>query len=542
MQLRTILPALAVLVGTLPAQPPGAKPGSVEGIVTNAVTGEPVKKATVNLMQIPAAGMPSDKTAITDAVGHFRFDQVEAGSYLASPDKDGFERTFRVPAPNSAHVIVAEEQQVQNVALKLVPVATISGHVLDEDGDPIPRAQVAILRYFYGSGRKRLNQTTSAQTNDLGEFEVIDLPPGRYYALVSVPASQDIPPRTRWTRPEEAYPLTFYPNAREAGQAVAIDLAAGAHFSDIDFQLRKTPAYHIRGRIDGEISAFPRALAGLIVEAPDTNTAIAQSKLKAGNFDLGGLAPGIYAIRYLQFIEIGLSNATETIHVADGDINGLTLARKPPLNLTGTVTAEGAQPDPMDLHVTLVPVHGKDFPGADAASQNGKVEFKDVPPNVYEFQIFNVPRGKYVKSIRFGDREINSGELDLTEQSSAPFNILLGTDGGDVDGTVQTATGEPAAMAEVTLAAAEEYEARADLFKTAVTDAGGNFSFKDVAPGEYKVLAWQLDTDDSTRYSEFRKPFESRSAAITVGPKDKVSVQLSVITADDMAQERSKLP
>lgn len=544
MQLRTILPALAILVGALAAQPPAAKPGSVEGVVTNSLSGEAVKKATVSLFIRSERGKPTTKTAITDAAGHFRFDQVEPGSYYATPDKDGFERNFSTGAPNSARVVVASEQQVQGIALKLVPVATISGHVLDEDGDPIAHARIAILRYFYDTGRKRLGQIASAESNDLGEFDAIDLPAGRYHALVSVPASQDIPPRTRWTRPEEAYPLTFYPNGREASQAAAIDVAAGAHVNNIDFKMRKEPAFHIRGKIESLPQAGDRTFASLTVEAPDSGDAdiIAQSTLRTADFDLRGLTPGTYTVRYFRLSGQKLFETFQTVYVRDGDVNGLSLGREQELDFSGTVTVEGPPPDRMSLQVGLIGVHGMDNPRTLHASPDGKLEFKNIHPNLYEIHIFNVPPGTYVKSIRFGDREINDGELDLAESSSAPLNIVLGTDGGQVDGTVQTASGEPAAMAEVTLAAAEEYEARSDLFKSATTDAGGNFQFKDVAPGEYKVFAWQLDTDRSTRSTEFRKPFEGKSAAITVGPKDKVAVQLSVITADEMAQERNKLP
>ena len=42
-------------------------------------------------------------------------------------------------------VTVAEEQHVQDVALKLLPLGTVSGHVLDEDGDPIVGAQIGVL-------------------------------------------------------------------------------------------------------------------------------------------------------------------------------------------------------------------------------------------------------------------------------------------------------------------------------------------------------------------------------------------------------------
>jgi hypothetical protein len=204
MKAAAILPVLAMAALGLRAQAPAAKPGSVEGVVTNSVTGEPVKKAAVLL---------ADKyTAMTDAAGHFHFDNVAPGGYIVSADKDGFQATNpKLPLP----ITVAEEQHVQDVALKLTPLATVSGHVFDEDGDPIPRAQVAVLRYFYGPGRKRLNQVSFAQANDLGEFEALNLPPGRYYFQVSPSPLRNIPPHTRWTHPEQAYPVTFYPNARK---------------------------------------------------------------------------------------------------------------------------------------------------------------------------------------------------------------------------------------------------------------------------------------------------------------------------------------
>jgi hypothetical protein len=56
------------------------------------------------------------------------------------------------------------------------------------------------------------------------------------------------------------------------------------------------------------------------------------------------------------------------------------------------------------------------------------------------------------------------------------------------------------------------------------------------------VFAWESDPEGSAQSAEFRKPFESKGVAVTVGPKEKASVQVNVITADDVERERSKLP
>jgi Carboxypeptidase regulatory-like domain len=533
MKVAAILPILAMFAVALRAQAPAAKPGSVEGAVTNSITGEPVKRAAVTL--------GGKYTTVTDAAGHFHFDNVAPGGYFVMADREGFQAN-QTPQPR-LQVTVAEEEHVQDVALKLVPLATVSGHVLDEDGDPIPRAQIGVLRYSYELGRKRLYPVAWSQSNDLGEFEALNLPPGRYYLQVRVSLPRNIPPHTRFTHAEEAYPVTFYPNASEAAQATATNVAAGAHVSNIDFRLRKMPAYHIRGTVS-DAGARPGAEGTVEAETSDLTfgARIAEAGLQAdGSFDLRGFANGSYRVSFRMESGRGWSTG-QTVRVSDADVNGVALAEKPSGHVFGSVVVEGTPPDKLNLQASLVAIQGRDQHKNVGVGGDGGIMIPTVPPQMYQLQISNVPSGKYVKSIRFGDREITNGEIDLTEPTGALLKIVLGADGGEVDGTVQNASGQSAAEMQVTLAPAEEFDARSDLLKHAVSNASGNFQIKDVAPGEYRVFAWESDRDGSTQSAEFRKPFESKGVAVTVGPKEKPSVQLYVITSDDMAKEMSKLP
>jgi len=534
MRIAAIFSALAMFGITLRAQPSAPKPGSVQGLVTSSVTGEPVKKAIVAL---EGAQSQNNKTATSDAMGRFQFDSVAPGLYYLSAARDGFQASNE----KRTRVAVAEEQNVKDVVVKVVPLASVIGHVLGEDGDPIVRAQVRVLQYYYGSVRKWTNTVGASQANDLGEFDVVDLPPGRYYFQVMAPSPRTVPPHTRWTHPEEAYAVTYYPNVRELSQATATDVAAGAHLSNIDFHLGKMPAFHIRGTISGVVSGA--GAEGRVQVAPLSGSRenIAGTALQAdGTFDLRGLVSGAYSLSYLRFGVRGQSGIGQTISVSDSDVNGVNLIDKPTIAISGTVTVEGTQPNELNIQISIAAE--REMAAMGAPSADGRFEIKDIPPQVYQVEVSNFRPGTYVKSIRFGDHEIPSGELDLTESTSAPLNIVLAEDGGEVDGNVQTATSQPAVETQVTLAPAEEYDGRSDLFKRVITDASGNFQIKDVAPGEYKVFAWESDLEGSTRSAEFRKPFESKSAGVTVGPKDKASVQLTVITADDMARERSKLP
>jgi hypothetical protein len=251
---------------------------------------------------------------------------------------------------------------------------------------------------------------------------------------------------------------------------------------------------------------------------------------------------GSYNVVYTQYQERRVFSARAAIHVADSDVNGLELAIKPPVDVSGTVTAEGSQPEKMGVQVSLSP---KDRGGQDASTRagaDGKFLIQSAAPELSIVQIFNLPPGTYVKSIHLGDQDVRTGEIDLSDRPSALLNIVLGEDGGEVDGRVQNASGQPVATMLVTLAPSEEYGDRWDLLKQTSTDPSGNFRIQDVAPGDYKVFAWEIDPDGGAQFAEFRKTFESRSASVTVGPKDKAAVQLTVITAEDVEKERSKLP
>jgi protocatechuate 3,4-dioxygenase beta subunit len=539
MKVAAILPFLALLPGTLRAQTPAAKPGSVEGVVINSVTGEPVKKAVVTL------GETNPTAVMTNADGHFHFDNVTPGTYLIAAQRDGFHPPAVLRLPRLS-ITVAPERHVQDIAIKLMPLGIIRGHVLDEDGDPIVRAQVAVLRYFYDQGRKQLNQLAFLQTNDLGEFEALNLPPGRYYLQAVVWPPRNIPPHTRWGHSEEAYPAIFYPNVRDVGQATAIDVAPGAHVSNIDFRMQKMPAYHIRGTVLGGAGGQPGTLGQVSLGTPESNLEanVAESNIQPdGGFDVRGVVGGSYRLSFTRFAaDAAFSYPSLMVRIADADVNDVVLAPKPDVNVSGIVTVEGSRIDKLQVQISLMARNSMGGTGSGPVGPDEKFTMQGVPPGVFQVQISNVPAGKYVKSIRFGDREVKSGEIDLSEGGGASLNIVLGEDSGEVDGNVQTAGGQPAASTEVTLAPVDEYSGRFDLLKRARTDASGNFHIKDVAPGEYKVFAWENETDSKSQSAEFRKPFDSKSSAVTVGPKDRASVQVIAITVGDIEKEMSKLP
>jgi hypothetical protein len=543
MKVAAIVSALALLVPLVRAQESAVKPGSIDGTVTNSVTGEPVKKAAIGLgAPYLHANTDGDYGTITDAAGHFHFENVQPGTYVIRAERDGFWDIRNNRPGLFSTIVLKEDQHVQDIAIQLMPLAVISGHVLDDDGDPIVRASALIFRYSYAGGKKQLQQAGSTQSNDLGEFEFLNLQPGRYYVQAFASPPSNIPPHTRWAHGEEEYPATFYQNAREIGQATATDVAAGAHAAGIDVRLRKAPAYHVRGTVTGAPTEVGTGV--VTVRAPNELATNSAGLASDGSFDIRGVPSGLYDISYTQFGAKATTRpsqySSQSIRVADADVNAVALTRQPEMELHGTIVVEGDRPERLNVRVSLC--GNKIGAVSDAAAPDGSFTIFRVPSGVCDLDLDNLPSGKYVKSIHYGDREIKAGQVDFSNGVNGLLNIVLGSDGGEVDGNVQSASSQAAAGVQVVLAPAEESNVRPDLLRRVATDASGNFQIKDVAPGDYKVSAWESDSDGIIDFAEFRKLFDGKGALVTVDSRQKASVSLAVITEDEIEQGRSKLP
>ena len=69
---------------------------------------------------------------------------------------------------------------------------------------------------------------------------------------------------------------------------------------------------------------------------------------------------------------------------------------------------------------------------------------------------------------------------------------------------------------------------RNDLFKSTSADAGGHFKILGVAPGSYRLYAWEEADLNAVRYDpDFVKPFESlgKSLQIAEGARESVSLK-----------------
>ena len=171
------------------AEVPAVRPEercTIEGSVQNALTGEPLRKANLTLRLAegrPGGGTGMSYTTSTDAAGRFTIANIEPGKYRLSAERTGFvdqQYGAKTPSQGGAIITLDKSQKLRDAAIRMTPHGVVAGRVLDEDGDPLANTNIQVLRSAYVRGRKQLIQVENGSTNDLGEYRIYGLPPGRY--------------------------------------------------------------------------------------------------------------------------------------------------------------------------------------------------------------------------------------------------------------------------------------------------------------------------------------------------------------------------
>jgi len=136
---------------------------SISGQVSNAATGEPVRRAMVSLRRIDMSpgvtNIQVSNTASTDATGQFAITGIAPGKYRLSAEHSGFIVTqYGARGPNKPGTLLTLEpgQKSSDLAMRLTPQGVIAGRVLDEEGEPVANVDVQVLRQQYMQGHKQM--------------------------------------------------------------------------------------------------------------------------------------------------------------------------------------------------------------------------------------------------------------------------------------------------------------------------------------------------------------------------------------------------
>jgi hypothetical protein len=373
------------VVGTGPQTPPRDRvppprvgTGVVKGRVVDGTTGAAVARARV-MMQGVGGGTP----ATTDADGSFSFTGLPPGPVMLMVQKSTYLMTRyptmgRTIRSQTRPLVLRDGQVLDNVVVPLFHGGSISGRVIDANGDLVDNAQVSLLRVPSGGRTGKPTMAQGNSTNDLGEFRIGRLEPGTY--LVQVTARGD---GEMYTTPNGASPPpaslplpTFYPTALAFEQAQPIAVERGQAITDIDVVLAEGTPGVVTGTVltaDGQPippNTFPNVMIRRVM-----------SDKVPGWYDYGGvrtmsrpdgtfravMPPGEYTIEARLMPRNGGGPtrpedeqvATARVSVVSGGEESLTMTVGPGASATGRVVFEGTSPAPPNPGRIRVPMMGE---------------------------------------------------------------------------------------------------------------------------------------------------------------------------------------
>jgi beta-lactamase regulating signal transducer with metallopeptidase domain len=525
-----------------------------------------------------------------DASGRFTIKDLPPGQYTLAADQQGF---FEIPGrPVIAGV---EAGKPTNVAVPLLVGGTITGRVKNAAGRMIPNANVTAFRITYINGKIVPQAQSSQITDDRGEYRMFWLPPGDYVVVadpprypVSGPANAPVvggpgvavPPPGTLSTPQ--FMRTFYPQSLTTQDAGIIAVKSGDQLTGMDITVKKSATYKISGNVHAApysgpelppargrgANADPNApqriqvFLGLeyrdpsVIDMRSTNlggTVPSAGSLFLtpsgdgfrGTFEVRDVLPGEYYLvpRVTQLVTTGagIFNANRIpVDIRDRDATGLSIELVPNESVNGTVTIDGRPPGNVTVRVALGAVGNPSptYQGISARAvipkaDDGTFTIANVPQSRYRVEMgVGLPPDLYVSDVRLGPVSVFDTGFEVGREPLAPLQVALRSGAGIVEGVVRDGFNKPVSNATVVIIPPDVRRDNRVLYKTATSDATGKFTVRGVAPGGYKLFAFEGLAGGEFYNSRFLAKYEFRGKSINVTQGGTTTESLTVIESN----------
>ncbi|HWY08803.1 MAG TPA: carboxypeptidase regulatory-like domain-containing protein [Candidatus Acidoferrales bacterium] len=525
---------------------------SVSGVVVRQDTGEPLIKAKVAL--VTHEKWEDSLFDLTDSQGHFLLDELPCRAYSLSASHPGFvEMSYGQRKPNDpgALLTLAPGQKMTGLVFKLQRTAVVTGRVFDENGESVRGALVRVLRATGHGKQQNTREAGTGATNDLGEYRIYDLIPGRYYMAVSYDPWSfregfDAKPRRRLLK--KGYPVMFYPNITDPSKALTLILNPGDELRAIDFRMELVTMNTVSGKIlNPPAENAMRGTIGIYVVQRGSpllgyNSIETRTLAKDGSFALNWVPPGSYSLRasYMDRDTKEWAWASRQLEVTDADAEGITLAFAPLIALRGRVIWEGSKkPDLSSFTVFLSPTDGESpNTRGQEVKPDGSFLFRAVNEGDYRPLIHNPDTNCYIKSARTGTTPMVDGKFAIHLGADNSLELLVGCRAAQVDGLVLTSDSLPATGVFVVLVPEPLFRQESSDYQDTRTDQNGHFFLKGIVPGDYELFSWDAVEWDDWRDADFLKPYEGKGVSIHLDEGDHKSIGLNLIETSANSQPK----
>jgi hypothetical protein len=520
--------------------------GAIRGQVVGT-DGRPLPRAQVGLF-LDSPRQPTRELLRSDGGGAFEFRELPPGTYRVVASKAGYEAIVS-DAPSSAlrilysgHSVTLTAGEVHDrIAIPLAPLATLSGRVLDEKGDPLQGASVQLLQVRYEAGRRQLVSADVAPriTDDLGRYRLYGLEAGQYIVSASIGSvtSADVP----------GYLRSYFPATSNPAEAQFVAIRTSETLAGVDLSMLRGRTARVAGRIlnaagapttGGRVTIRPRQRSSTV------GVSVGARLHGEGEFEFPNVPPGDYII---QANRGRLNPSTEgefgvlPVAVAGTDITNLQLQMSEGSTVTGSIRFDtldaSTRPAPSSVELVAFPVDFDLSPSNSFATANigSDWQFRMAGLNgPRRLQLQRVPPGWTLKEILVNgidatDRPISFGKR---EESLAGVEVVVIDRVNELSGRVTDDRGEPAAGANVVAFATDRdrWYPSSRFLRTAHAGPDGAFVMRGLPVGSYYTAAvLRLPQDDAWQEPAFLEALRIDAKTVTISgrPEQSVNLQLS---------------
>jgi hypothetical protein len=476
----------------------------IHGRVFDGESGQPLPRARV----VGDAFVASWATT-TDDQGRYELKDLPAGRYSIVAFKAGYltlayGQTRPLEAGRGAPVAgwpvdLLEGQALDKVDISLPRGGVITGHVVDEYGDPVPDAQVSTLGFQYVQGRRRLVPSgPSAVTDDLGEYRLHGLNPGDYYVSATVRPYRVISPGDE---EEPSYAVTYFPATAIPAEAKRVSIGIGGGLDNVNIAVIPVKTARILGTVVN--SRGQPATSGGSVRAMERSAGSFGSSSGApirpdGTFVLTGLASGEYTVRAQSQSPSGSPPevAIMTVTLAGTDVSGLQLMTIPPSMVSGSLIvdpAAAASIKASEFRLVVTPLDRQDMSFNQPGPVKDDFTFEAaVQPGVNLVRLFGTQNGWALKAVRVGGLDVtDSGFVVKPNEPVQGIEIEVTGHPTEVSGLVTDNGGTVAKDYIAVIFASDErkWDGASRYIRTSRPDHDGRFTVSGLPPGDYQIMA-----------------------------------------------------
>jgi protocatechuate 3,4-dioxygenase beta subunit len=503
----------ALLLWTLGQLQTPPSPAVLRGSVSDAATGQPVKRATVTLY--PQGKAREAVTHSSDDQGVFEFKNVSDGVYTLDCAKAGY-----VAASYESPLTVHAGQELKDLSFRLIKSASIEGTVLDENRDPLNESFVQLMTRSFADGAPRFQARKTTVTDDRGHYRFFGLPAGRYYVVASGPQ--------QW-RNKLTFGTVWYPGAASAQAAQTLLVAKGSDVTGVDFRLSPARALTISERVFDRTGKI--ATQGLLqFEAANEGlgSLVAVPVRSDGSFSTRGVLPGCYRVQ----VSVTGRPLGQVIDFTD-NVSNLVLREPAGVAVHGKIVPAAADEkfsDETDCHLQLTARDSFSLardPTAESAGDG--FHFGVVEPGNYRLSL-TCTNATYLREVRMDGRDVLKDGITVNlDVSPSTLEAITASDGGDLTARAVTEKGEPLPRSQVVLLSADK--ANLDdvrYFHKATTGEGGSVTFHALVPGDYLLFLWPRTDTGALSEPELFDELKKVAMPVTVEKKGSVSRELTM--------------